>query len=262
MDNPQPRRGIENPSPAGLYDAAHGGTDNYSPDRRIVGDFLTKWPLAATNAASNRSWMRRAVSYLAGEAGITQFLDLGCGKLTDGQNVHQVARGFDSGARVAYFDSDPTVRSHALAELGEDAGVTFGEVDVRDSDVVLGQAREVLDFTLPVAVLLITTLHYLPDVDDPAGLVRRYLDAVPAGSFLAVSHGSADGASQGYLADQAKAFKGGFYARPMAWIGGLLDGLEVVEPGLVDVRAWRPTETEQYGHMPLMAALGRKPVRS
>jgi S-adenosyl methyltransferase len=149
--------------------------------------------LFAFAAQANRAFLGRAVRYLAGEAGMRQFLDIGTGIPTAG-NTHQVAQAIAPESRVVYADYDPVVLAHARALLisGEAGATEYIHADLRDTDVILSRAKQLLDFTKPVAVTLIAILHAIPDDDDPHAIVAMLMDAVPPGSYLAVSHGSSD----------------------------------------------------------------------
>src|SRR5579871_3177232 len=174
---------------ARIYDYLLGGKDNYEVDRTATNAILEFYPGMLFNAKANRAFLGRAVRFLAAEAGIRQFLDIGTGIPTAG-NTHQVAQAVAPQSRVVYVDYDPVVLAHARALLtSKQAGATrYVDADLRDTGTVLGQARELLDFTKPVAITLLATLHAVPDADDPHAVVAKLLDAVPPGSYLAVSH--------------------------------------------------------------------------
>ena len=166
-----------------------GGKDNYAADRAAVEAWLKVDPGMAFIARANRAFLGRVVRYLAGEAGIRQFLDIGTGIPTAG-NTHQIAQAIAPESRVVYVDYDPIVLAHARALLtSSDAGATeYIDADLRSTAAILGQAGRLLDFTKPVAVTLLAVLHAVPDSDDPYAIVARVMDAVPSGSYLAVSH--------------------------------------------------------------------------
>ena len=188
---------------ARIYDYLLGGKDNYAADRAAVEAVLKISPEMGFTARANRAFLGRAVRYLAAEAGIRQFLDIGTGIPTAG-NTHEVAQAIAPETRVVYVDYDPIVLAHARALLtSSKAGATeYIDADLRDTDTILGQAGRVLDFTQPVAVTLLAILHAIPDADDPHAIVAKLMDAVPPGSYLAVSHLGSDlldaGSQQGF----------------------------------------------------------------
>jgi S-adenosyl methyltransferase len=171
------------------YDYLLGGKDNYAADRAMIDAWLKLDPGMAFTARANRAFLGRAVSFLTAEAGIRQFLDIGTGIPTAG-NTHEVAQAIAPETRVVYVDYDPIVLAHARALLdSHEAGATeYIEADLRDTGTILGKARGLLDFTQPVAISLISILHAVPDADDPHTIVAKLLDAVPSGSYLAISH--------------------------------------------------------------------------
>ena len=184
---------------ARIYDYLLGGKDNYAADRAAVDEVLKLAPEMGFTARANRAFLGRVVRYLTAEAGIRQFLDIGTGIPTAG-NTHQVAQAIAPESRVVYVDYDPVVLAHARALLtSHEAGATeYIDADLRDTDKILGPAARLLDFTKPVAVTLLMILHVIPDSDDPPALVARVMDAMPSGSYLALSHLGAE------LLDQEK----------------------------------------------------------
>src|SRR5450755_2580546 len=178
---------------ARVYDYLLGGKDNYAADRAVAEATLKVNPDLAPSAHANRAFLGRAIRYLAEEAGIRQFLDIGTGIPTAG-NTHQVAQAIAPESRVVYVDYDPIVLAHARALLTSDqAGATeYIDSDLRDTKTILDQAARLLDFSKPVAVTLISILHAIPDDDDPYAIVATLLDAVPSGSYLAISHMGSD----------------------------------------------------------------------
>ena len=174
---------------ARIYDYLLGGKDNYEADRAAVDAVLKIAPELGFTARGNRAFLGRAVRYLATEAGIRQFLDIGTGIPTAG-NTHQVAQAVAPEARVVYVDYDPVVLAHARALLqSSKAGATqYIDADLRDTTAILEQAGRLLDFSQPVAVTLLMILHVIPDSDDPHALVARLMNALPSGSYLALSH--------------------------------------------------------------------------
>ncbi len=230
---------------ARMYDYALGGKDNYAADRAAVEAGLKVWPDATLSARSNRAFLRRVVRYLAGEAGIRQFLDIGTGIPTAG-NTHQVAQDVAPESRVVYVDYDPVVLAHARALLtsGTAGATRYIHADLRDTHAILDQARQLLDFTQPVAVTLLLILHAIPDTDDPRAIVATLMDAVPSGSYLAISHSAADLFDQ-ETKDRVQAIvnrmaQQQFTLRTREQVERFFDGMDLVEPGLVPVEDWRP----------------------
>jgi hypothetical protein len=233
------------PHPARMYDFYLGGKDNYPVDREAAGEAIKRAPEIRDLARVNRAFLGRAVRFLAEEAGIRQFLDVGTGIPTAG-NVHEVAGQVAPGARVVYVDNDPIVNVHANALLA--GGGTTGIVlaDLRDPAAILSHpvVREVIDFREPVALLLIAILHFIRDDEDPAGIVAALRDALPAGSYLAVSHGTSDFRSEA-AAGAAAVYKGATSSATMrshSEIARFFSGWDLVEPGLVQLPLWRPEE--------------------
>jgi hypothetical protein len=248
------------PNVARVYDYLLGGKDNYAADRAAGEEILKLVPGAGHDARENRAFLSRAVRYLAEEAGIRQFLDIGSG-LPTMQNVHQVAQKADPHARVAYVDNDMVVIRHAAALMrSEPTGVVHViEGDLLDPGKLIATVRDHLDFSQPIAVLLIAILHFIGDASDPWGIVATLMDATPAGSYLVISHATTDnlagddragiqaGLHQVYSATESR----GVVPRPFGEVQRFPAGLELVPPGLVDIAAWRPagiaTKTHFYG---------------
>jgi hypothetical protein len=249
---------------ARVYDYLLGGKDNYAVDRAAVDAVLEFYPDLAFTARANRAFLGRAVRYLAGEAGIRQFLDIGTGIPTAG-NTHEVAQGVAPEARVVYVDYDPIVLAHARALLTSDeSGATeYIEADLRDTDTILRQARQLLDFSKPMAITLIAILHAIRDSDDPHATVARLLDAVPAGSYLVVSHMGLE-----FLAPEMRQDIVGIASdrshqqytyRSREQLMGFFEGTDLVEPGLVRVEEWRPGPGKgETSTSSLWCAVGRK----
>ena len=249
---------------ARMYDYFLGGKDNYAADRDAAEAWLKIDPKAAFSSRANRAFLGRAVRYLAGDAGMRQFLDIGTGIPTAG-NTHQVAQAIVPESRVVYVDYDPVVLAHARALLtGDGPGATeYIDADLRDTDAILSQARQLLDFDRPVAVTLIAILHAVPDADDPYTLVTRIMNAVPSGSYLAISHVGSDlfgaealaGVSS--LTDQVADWK--FASRSREQVARFFDGMDLVEPGLVRVEEWRPSPVAaDEGKSTVYGAVARK----
>jgi O-methyltransferase involved in polyketide biosynthesis len=194
-------------------------------------------------ALANRGFLLRAVRFLA-RRGISQFLDLGSG-LPTSPNVHEVARDVDPGARVVYVDHDPVVVAHNDALLATRDGVITIRADVRDPDAVLGHhaLATCLDFSQPVAVLLLSVLHFISCEEDAPGIIARFRERMAPGSYLAMSIGTSDGADPEMLAEATQTYAGArmpFTLRSRAQIMDLFSGFDLVEPGLVSLPEWRP----------------------
>jgi S-adenosyl methyltransferase len=238
---------------ARIYDYTLGGKDNYAADRAAAEAGLAVWPDMAWASRANRAFLGRAVRYLAAEAGIRQFLDIGTGIPTAG-NTHEVAQSVAPESRVVYVDNDPVVLAHARALLdSSEAGATeYIDADLRDTGAILGQARKLLDFTRPVAVTLLGILHAIPDSDDPRAIVARLMAAVPSGSYLAISHLGADLFDKETLEGLKKAF-GGNMQQQLSWrsreqVARFFTGTDLVEPGLVRIEEWRLDTATNDGH--------------
>src|ERR1700744_3577988 len=247
-EDPAPEIDGTTPHPARMYDYFRGGKDNFAADRAIASQVLESWGSVRTGVRENRAFLGRAVRYLAGEAGISQFLDLGTG-LPSANNVHEVAQGVNPEARVVYADNDPIVLAHARALLASGPhGVTaYLDADIRDPEAILAHpvVRDSLDFGLPIALMLVAVLHFLPDEDDPGGIVRTLTDALPPGSYLVASHATAEHNPEG-LSGAGRAYsRGGLRGaiRTSEEFGDLaFSGLELVDPGVGLVSEWRPEE--------------------
>jgi hypothetical protein len=230
---------------ARMYDYVLGGKDNYESDRAAVQAGLQVWPDMAFAMRANRAFLGRVVRYLAAEAGIRQFLDIGTGIPTSG-NTHQVAQAIAPESRVVYVDYDPVVLAHARALLiSNDAGATaYIDADARNTGTILSQAAELLDFSQPVAVTMLAVLHVIPDSDDPYAIVAKLMDAVPSGSYLAISHSGTDlfdpGMNDTFKGVMNQLIQQRYTPRSRAQVTRFFAGMDLVEPGLTAVEAWRP----------------------
>jgi hypothetical protein len=230
---------------ARIYDYLLGGKDNYEADRAAVDAVLKIAPEMGFTARENRAFLGRVVRYLTAEAGIRQFLDIGTGIPTAG-NTHQVAQAIAPEARVVYVDYDPVVLAHARALLkSTKAGATqYIDADLRDTPAILGQARQLLDFSKPVAVTLLMILHVIPDADDPYAKVAAVMDALPPGSYLAVSHLGAElldtEKRKGFEDVVRRQAQQQYFGRSRAEMERFFQGMDLVDPGLVRVEEWRP----------------------
>jgi hypothetical protein len=226
--------------PARVYDYWLGGRDNFEADRRAAEEVIAVRPSVLFDIRANRAFLGRAVHHLAAEAGVRQFLDLGTGIPAAG-NTHQVAQAVDPAARIVYVDNDPIVLAHARVLL---AGATaYLDGDLREPEPILAAAAETLDFTRPVAVLLIGVLHLIADDERPAGIIARLMAAVPAGSHLALTQPASD-VNASEAAEGARRYNSHVATRQtrrsLAETTAFFDGLDLVEPGVVQVHRWRP----------------------
>ncbi|HEY2077728.1 MAG TPA: SAM-dependent methyltransferase [Streptosporangiaceae bacterium] len=229
---------------ARVYDYWLGGKDNFAADRAAGDAVIQAYPGVIATVRANRALLARMVRYLAGEAGIVQFLDIGTG-IPSANNTHEVAQSVTPSARVVYVDNDPIVLVHARALLVSNplGATSYLEADLRDLEPILDQAAQLLDLSQPVAVMLMGVMHLISDEDDPSGIVARLMSAVSPGSYLAMSHPAAD-IDADAMADaqqrqnQAQAEPVTFRRRDQ--VERFFDGLEMVEPGLVRAPEWRP----------------------
>jgi hypothetical protein len=253
----------DQPSPARIYDYWLGGKNYYPVDRDVAETILAMAPTTRAGIKENRAFLLRAVRHLA-EQGIDQFLDIGCG-LPFSPNVHEVAQSVIPDARVTYVDSDPIVRAHAqaLMQCGDQEHIAVLHGDARAPREILDHSdtRRVLDFRRPVGVLLVAMLHFIQDHENPGQIVRTLMDAVPAGSYLVISHGTADFNPAGAMeATGSYEATSSYVPRPGTEIERLFLGMPLLEPGLVPIAQWPdpevPSHAEQFG---LYAGVARKP---
>lgn len=233
---------VTRPSVARIYDYVLYGKDNFAVDRAAA-DKLMASGLDRRHALANRAFLVRAVRFLA-EQGISQYLDLGSG-LPTSPSVHEVAREIIPGARVVYVDHDPIVVAHNDALLATRDGVITIRADLRDPDAVLGHEAlgTCIDFGQPVAVLLLMVLHFISQEEDAPAIIARFRERMTPGSYLAMSLGTSDGADPEMVKKTTQTYEGArmpFTLRSRAQIMDLLDGFDLVEPGVVSLPDWRP----------------------
>jgi hypothetical protein len=248
--------------PARVYDYWLGGKDNFAADREAGERVIAAQPAILVGVRANRAFLGRAVRYLATEAGIEQFLDLGTG-IPTANNTHEVAQAVLPSARVVYVDNDPIVLAHARALLTSTRGPTsYINADVRDTSAILKTAGRTLDFDQPVAVMLLMIMHLIPDSDDPYGIVRRLLDAVPSGSYLVLSHPASDidtAAAARAAQRYNKLVATPQTRRSRVEVTKFFDGLDLLDPGVVQTDQWRPEpDADPGGKAPGYAGVGRK----
>jgi S-adenosyl methyltransferase len=250
---------LSTPNPARIYDYLLGGKDHFPVDRAAAEELLALVPEARAGARENRAFLGRAVRYLAGEAGIRQFLDIGTGMPTQG-NVHEVAHAVDPDTRVVYVDNDPVVHAHANALLAEPTTAAV-LADLRQPERITRhpKTRELLDFTQPMAVLLVAVLHFIEDEECPAGIVAHCREVIAPGSFLVISHATGDFRPDiaGKATEVYERASAPLVLRSRAQVAALLHGLELLPPGLVQPAAWRPDHGTGEGVGGFWAGVGR-----
>jgi hypothetical protein len=232
---------LAQPSTARIYDYFLGGHENYLVDREMAQHVVRAVPDSPTAIRSNRAFLYRAVRYLAAEAGITQFLDIGSGLPTQ-LNVHEVAHSVNPDARVVYVDYDPLVRAFGNALMATTDTVSFTQRDLREPQEILSDSvvRDLIDFDRPVAVLLIAMLQFVNDDEGPHRIVQQLRDALPSGSYITLSHVVLDKRTQAIAEIQRRSNTVAWTPRPQAQIRHFFDGLDLVEPGLSVAGRWRP----------------------
>ncbi|NNN35624.1 SAM-dependent methyltransferase [Streptomyces sp. S3(2020)] len=253
---------------ARIYDYILGGEDHYPADREAGDAMCREWPALPVHMRANRDWMNRAVRWLAAEAGIRQFLDIGSGIPTS-PNIHEIAQSAAPDARVVYVDNDPLVLalSEGLLNSTPEGRTSYVEADMRDPAAILGspQFRETLDPGEPVALTVIAIVHFMLDEHDAVGIVRRLLEPLPSGSYLAMSIGTAEFAPEevGRVAREYAARDMPMRLRTHPEAAEFFTGLDLVAPGIVQVHKWHPdgtdTEAIRDEDIAMYGAVGRKP---
>jgi hypothetical protein len=251
--------------PARVYNYWLGGKDHFAADREVGEQTKEAYPDIVTGVRAQRTFLAAAVRYLVTQAGVRQFLDIGTG-LPVANNTHEVAQSLAPESRVAYVDNDPMVLAHARALLtsAPEGACGYLDADIRDTGSVLHAASGVLDFSQPIAVMLIGLLHLIPDSDDPASITAQLIKAVPAGSWLAIAHPASDVA-----ADQVATMTSRYNQRVStaatlrthAEISAFFAGTELLPPGVVQYHQWHPGELagNAEGEVAAYCGLGCKP---
>jgi hypothetical protein len=247
MSEIPPEIDTSKPHPARTYNYLLGGKDHFAADRETAEKSLASRPEARIGARENRAFLGRAVRYLATEAGIRQFLDIGTGLPTT-NNVHEVAQAVAPSSRIVYVDNDPMVLAHARALLtsAPEGRTAYIHADLRDPAAILSDpvTRDVLDFTQPIALMLVAILHFIPDEDKPAEIIATLLDALPSGSYLTASHGTGEHVPAVEAAAGQRAYQDAgisFQLRDSDEFARLaFSSLELIPPGVVLVSEWRP----------------------
>jgi len=228
------------PHPARIYDYLLGGKDNYEVDQRAADELVAAAPEARIGVRANRAFLQRAVRFVV-DSGVRQILDVGTGLPTP-PNVHETAQEVAPDVRVAYVDNDPIVKVHADALLGNTEGTSVVLSDLRDPRALLDHpdVRRIIDFEQPVALVLVAVLHFLTDAEKPGEVVATLRDALPAGSFLVLSHATGDFADRAAARAVYNKATATLNLRARAEVERFFDGFELLEPGLAQVPFWRP----------------------
>ena len=250
---------------ARVYDYLLGGSHNFPADQAAAEDFRARWPEAAATMQANRAFLGRAVRYLAGQAGIRQFLDIGSGIPTMG-NVHEIAQDIAPGSRIAYVDNDEVAVLHSRAILADNTDATAIQADLRAPREILDHPAltAFLDLSEPIALLLVAVLHFFPDEADPASVVAVLRDALAPGSYLVISHGTTDAQPQ-HVADAMAHYDqttAPFQPRGYPDVLRFFGGYDLIEPGLVHIPLRRPDTPEDADrpeHAAAYGGVGRKP---
>jgi hypothetical protein len=233
------------PHPARVYDYLAGGKNHFAADRAVADQMLVGWPTMRIGVRENRKFLGRAVRYLAAEAGIRQFLDIGSGLPTT-SNVHEIAQAIAPSSHVVYVDNDPLVLAHSRALLtsAPEGRAGYVQADVRDPKSILSDpvTRDVLDFTQPVALLLVALIHILSDEEKPAEIVAALLDALPPGSYLVASHVTGEHDPNAAVSQAAfrQADLPAYWRDSDEFARLAFSGLDLVPPGVVLISEWRP----------------------
>ncbi|OEU86895.1 hypothetical protein DB35_25205 [Streptomyces abyssalis] len=228
------------PHPARIYDYLLGGKDNYELDRQAAEELAAAAPEVRIGVRANRAFLQRAVRHVLG-SGVRQVLDIGTG-LPTSPNVHEIAREVAPDVRVAYVDNDPIVNVHASTVLSDSATTSIVLADLREPQAIVDHpdVRRVIDFGEPVALLLVAIVHFLTDAEQPRRTIATLRDALPAGSFLVLSHATGDFADRRAAQAVYNKASATLNLRSRAEVERFFDGFELVEPGLAQVPFWRP----------------------
>jgi hypothetical protein len=252
------------PHIARVYDYWLGGTDNFPADREMGKRTMQAYPNLALSVRANRAFLARAVRFLTTEAGIRQFLDIGTG-IPTANNTHEVAQRIAPASRIVYVDHDPVVLAHAKSLLTStpEGATAYLDADLRDPDKILAAAADTLDFSQPVAMMLIAVMHFIGDDADASAIMNRLTGACVPGSFVALSHAASDidaeqMAEMVRRLNQSTAEKTTLRGRP--GVTRLFDGLELVDPGVIRAAEWRPgSPADAASPAALWAGVARKP---
>ena len=244
-DSPRPKLDTSVPHSARIWNFWLGGKDNFEIDRIVGEQTSAVMPDMVPTARAIRGFLKRSVTYLAGDAGVRQFLDIGTG-LPTAENTHEVAQRVAPESKIVYVDNDPLVLVHARALLtsSPEGACDYIDADVHDPETILEKAGRTLDFTQPVAVMLLAIIHFILDDGEAYAVVKRLLDAVPSGSYMAMVHAVHSPATDAAIRQWNEVGTPKMCARTEEEIRRFFDGLELLEPGLVPVALWRPEAGE------------------
>ena len=252
------------PHSARIWNYWLGGKDNYAVDRAAGDEYARAFPGIADVARASRHFLTRTIGYLAGEAGIRQFLDVGTG-LPTADNTHEVAQRAAPESRIVYVDNDPLVLAHARALLTStpEGATAYIDADLREPDKIVAEAARTLDFTKPVALILSGVLGHVTGIDEARSIGRRLMDALPSGSYLSLNDGTSVVAGEAFEGAQEDYNESGalpYVLRTPEEIASFFDGLEIVEPGVVSCPQWRPEATPSGpSKVDAFGGVGRKP---
>ncbi|QLY34367.1 SAM-dependent methyltransferase [Nocardia huaxiensis] len=250
------------PHPARRYDYWLGGKDNFEADRESADAVAEAFPTVRLAAVENRNFLRRVTRYLAAEAGIRQFLDIGTGLPTAG-NVHEIAQGIAPESRIVYVDNDPIVLVHAhdLLTSTDEGATSFLDADLRDPQRILDHPdlRATIDLSRPVALMLVAVLHFITDDQRPYDLVRHLADALPSGSYLAMTHATSDYLDPEDVARTAESNQRSgipFRLRSTPEFARFFDGFDLIAPGITPITDWRPEVWRPHPRAEAVSMLG------
>jgi hypothetical protein len=255
------------PNSARIWNYWLGGKDNFPVDREAGDDYRAIYPEIVDVARASRKFLTRAVRYLAGQAQVRQFLDIGTG-LPTADNTHEVAQRVVPDAKVVYVDNDPVVLTHARALLTtttRQGDTAYIDADLHDPDTILEAAARTLDFTQPIGLMLLGILGHIEDDEEARSIVKRLMDALPPGSYLTICDGTNDISEAGVEAQQRYNESGAvpYRLRSASQVSAFFEGLQVVEPGVVSCPRWRPDANDLSRGLPAemdqFAGVGRKP---
>jgi O-methyltransferase involved in polyketide biosynthesis len=260
----QPKIDTSVPHSARIWNYWLGGKDNFPVDREAGDQYRAVFPGVIEVAQASRQFLTRTVRYLAGEAGIRQFLDIGTG-LPTAENTHEIAQRIAPESRIVYVDNDPLVLVHAraLLEGTPEGATTYVDADLRDPGTILAAAAKTLDFSQPIALILSGILGHIDDTDEARSIVARLMEALPSGSYLSINDGTKVVAGAGFEEAQQGYNESGaipYHLRTPEEIVSFFEGLELVEPGVVSCPHWRPDPgAEVPPAVDAFGGVGRKP---
>jgi hypothetical protein len=255
----QGRLKVEVPHSARIWNYLLGGKDNFESDRAAAEAVLGQMPEIREFAVAGRELLARVIGFLAGEVGIRQFLDIGTG-LPTANNTHELAQRIAPESKIVYVDNDPLVLVHARALLTShpDGATSYIDADVRDPEKILHAAADTLDFSQPLAVVMIGILGHIPDSDDPAAIVRTIVDALPSGSYLVINDSITTPVNDSAI-ETAQSKGANYHLRTVEQITSFFDGLHLIEPGVVSTTRGRPGPGETPQEIAVYCGVARKP---